>query len=81
MLKQSEGGGPLQGGKRYLVRFRVSPDSLTWHIICAGEVLSRYCRKRDAVKEAAVRARQNSPSVLVIERMDGTVEHERRYRT
>ncbi|PRX45359.1 uncharacterized protein DUF2188 [Prauserella shujinwangii] len=65
--------------KRYVVRFRVSPDSLTWLVECEGEVLSRHCRKRDAVREAAGRARTTRPSVLVIHRIDGTRSGERRY--
>lgn len=65
--------------RRYRVRFRVSPDSLTWQVRQGEEVLSRHCRKRDAVREAARHARSNSPSALVVERMDGTVECQRRY--
>ncbi|MFF5991430.1 DUF2188 domain-containing protein [Prauserella flavalba] len=65
--------------KLFQVRFRFSPDSLTWLVIHDELVLSRYCRKRDAVAQAARVARANPPSVLVVERMDGTVERERRY--
>lgn len=65
----------------YLVRFSVSPDSLTWYVVCAEAVLSRHCRKRDAVAEGARRARQGAPSVLLIERMDGSVEGVRNYQS
>ncbi|PXY34966.1 MULTISPECIES: DUF2188 domain-containing protein [Prauserella] len=65
--------------KLFQVRFRFSPDSLTWLVVHEQLVLSRHCRKRDAVTEAARVARANPPSALVIERMDGTVERERRY--
>ncbi|MBK1784337.1 DUF2188 domain-containing protein [Prauserella cavernicola] len=65
--------------KRFQVEFHFSPDSLTWQVVHDGLELSRHCRKRDAVAEAARVARTNAPSVLVIGRMDGTLERERRY--
>lgn len=65
---------------RYSVVFRFSPDSLTWLVKCGDDVLSRHCRKRDAVDEAARRAREGAPSVVTVERMDGTVQAQRRYR-
>ncbi|MEU6641288.1 DUF2188 domain-containing protein [Saccharomonospora sp. NPDC046836] len=65
--------------RRYVVEFVVSPDSLTWLVKDGAEVLSRHCRKRDAVRTAARVARANAPSILTIHRMDGTFEGERRY--
>ncbi|MFC4005023.1 DUF2188 domain-containing protein [Prauserella oleivorans] len=64
---------------RFLVQFRFSPDSLTWLVVRDGSVLSRHCRKRDAVRIAAGHARRHAPSTLVIERMDGTEQARRRY--
>ncbi|ASR33829.1 hypothetical protein BAY61_01185 [Prauserella marina] len=63
----------------FSVQFVFSPDSLTWLVKRDDEVLSRHCRKREAVSEAARVARADIPSVLVISRMDGTLEGERRY--
>lgn len=65
--------------KRFLVRFQVSADSLTWLVIRDGDVLERYCRKRDAIGRAARLARADPPAALVVERMDGTVQASRRY--
>nr|WP_199431115.1 DUF2188 domain-containing protein [Qaidamihabitans albus] len=65
--------------RRYLVRFLVSPDSLTWLVEHEGHLLSRHCRKRDAVREGARQARTGAPSILVVERMDGTRQSARRY--
>lgn len=65
--------------RRYVVRFVASPDSLTWLVEHEGGVLSRHVRKRDAVREAAARARARAPSELVIHRLDGTTESERGY--
>ncbi|WP_313886906.1 DUF2188 domain-containing protein [Saccharomonospora amisosensis] len=65
--------------KRFLVRFQVSADSLTWLVIRDGDVLERYCRKCDAIGRAARLARADPPAALVIERMDGTVQATRRY--
>ncbi|WP_007023632.1 DUF2188 domain-containing protein [Saccharomonospora iraqiensis] len=56
---------------RYSVVFRFSPDSLTWLVRREGAVLSRWCRKRDAVAEAARLARGDAPSTLTIGGMDG----------
>ncbi len=64
---------------RFLVRFRFSPDSLTWLVVHGETVLSRHCRKRDAARVASAHARQYRPSTLVIERMDGTAQVRRRY--
>lgn len=64
---------------RFVVHFRFSPDSLTWLVVRDGRVLSRHCRKRDAVLVAAEHARGHAPSTLVIERMDGTEQARRRY--
>lgn len=64
---------------RYLVRFQVRADSLTWLVIREGETLRRYCRKRDAIRRAAGLARAERPAELVIERMDGTPQATRRY--
>ncbi|CAM2988558.1 DUF2188 domain-containing protein [Saccharomonospora xinjiangensis] len=66
----------------YSVVFRFSPDSLTWLVSREGIVLSRFCRKRDAVREAARLARGSGgegPTVVTVERMDGTVQCVRRY--
>ncbi|WP_197319393.1 DUF2188 domain-containing protein [Saccharomonospora sp. NB11] len=63
----------------YTVVFRFSPDSLTWLVSRRRTVLSRHCRKRDAVREAARLARACGHAELTVERMDGTVEWIRRY--
>ncbi|WP_019818615.1 DUF2188 domain-containing protein [Saccharomonospora saliphila] len=64
---------------RYRVVFRFSPDSLTWLVERGDEVLSRWCRRHDAVREAARCAREGAPSTLTVERVDGTVQQRRRY--
>lgn len=61
------------------VRFRLSPDSLTWLVTRDDVVLSRHVRKRDAERVAAAHARGRRPSTLVIERMDGTCQSVRSY--
>lgn len=64
----------------FAVRFRLSPDSLTWLVVRDGAVLSRHVRKRDAERLAAAHARGRRPSSLVIERMDGSEQARRHYR-
>ncbi|GAA1213933.1 hypothetical protein LY12_003382 [Prauserella alba] len=64
----------------FAIRFRFSPDSLTWLVVRDGAVLSRHVRKRDAERLAAAHARGRRPSTLVIERMDGTEQARRQYR-
>ncbi|EHK84825.1 hypothetical protein SZMC14600_17645 [Saccharomonospora azurea SZMC 14600] len=63
----------------YSVVFRFSPDSLTWLVSRERTVVSRYCRKRDAVREATRLARAATRAELTVERMDGTVEWVRHY--
>src|SRR5690606_39978445 len=43
------------------VRFRLSPDSLTWLVTRDDVVLSRHVRKRDAERLAAAHARGRRP--------------------
>ncbi|MBB3049437.1 hypothetical protein FHS23_000432 [Prauserella isguenensis] len=64
----------------FAVRFRLSPDSLTWLVVRDGTVLSRHVRKRDAERLAAAHARGCRPSSLVVERMDGSEQARRHYR-
>lgn len=45
-----------------------------------GEVLSHHGRKREAVCAAARLARRDRPSVLQIQRRDGSIESRRVYR-
>ncbi|MBB3662483.1 hypothetical protein FB384_001387 [Prauserella sediminis] len=71
--------GPVQHTE-FAIRFRLSPDSLTWLVVRDGAVLSRHVRKRDAERLAAAHARGHRPSTLVIERMDGTEQARRYYR-
>ncbi|OQO90864.1 hypothetical protein B1813_15180 [Saccharomonospora piscinae] len=61
------------------VVFEFSPDSLTWLVGRGDVVLSRHCRKHDAVREAAGRARAHRDAVVRVERMDGTVQCRHRY--
>ncbi len=63
----------------FSVVFRFSPDSLTWLVSRDETVLSRHCRKRDAVREAARLARADGHAVVRVERMDGTVQCRHRY--
>lgn len=65
--------------KRYTVEFRFSPDSMTWLVRHAGKVLARHIRKRDAVSDGARFARADPPSMLLVRRIDGSVQERRRY--
>lgn len=59
--------------------FWVSPISGDWDVRCGEVVLSHHGRKRDAVLVAAGRAQAERPSVLKIQRRNGSVASERRY--
>ncbi|ACU95258.1 DUF2188 domain-containing protein [Saccharomonospora viridis] len=63
----------------FSVVFRFSPDSLTWVVSRGKKVLSRHCRKRDAVREAARLARADGRAEVRVERMDGTIQCRHRY--
>ncbi len=63
----------------YSVVFRFSPDSLTWLVSRGPIALSRHCRKRDAVREAARLARASGRAKLTVERVDGSVQCVRHY--
>jgi ketosteroid isomerase-like protein len=63
----------------FSVVFRFSPDSLTWVVSRGKKVLSRHCRKRDAVREAARLARASGRAKLTVERVDGSVQCVRHY--
>jgi len=59
----------------------VAPLYGSWDVRCAGKVLSHHERKREAVQAAARLARADSPSLLKIQRRDGTIESRRVYGT
>lgn len=59
---------------------RVTPDGDEWGVRIDGqEVDARFDTKRQAVREARARARQQAPSRLVIHRADGTIERSHGY--
>ncbi|WAL65364.1 DUF2188 domain-containing protein [Amycolatopsis cynarae] len=58
----------------------VSPLFGSWDVRRAGKVLSHHGRKREAVNAAARLARADRPSVLAIQRRDGSIESRRVYR-
>ncbi|GHF59667.1 hypothetical protein FHX82_000487 [Amycolatopsis bartoniae] len=58
----------------------VSPLCGSWDVRRKGEVLSHHGRKREAVCAAARLARRDRPSVLQIQRRDGSIESRRVYR-
>ncbi|MCP2237717.1 hypothetical protein [Prauserella halophila] len=78
-VDRDHSGDPVQH-TAFAVRFRLSPDSLTWLVVRDGAVLSRHVRKRDAERLAAAHARGCRPSSVTIERMDGTEQTRRHYR-
>ena len=57
----------------------VSPLFGSWDVRRAGKVLSHHGRKREAVCAAARLARADRPSLLNIQRRDGSVESRRVY--
>ncbi|HJQ45677.1 MAG TPA: DUF2188 domain-containing protein [Amycolatopsis sp.] len=57
----------------------VSPLFGSWDVRRAGKVLSHHERKRDAVCAAARLARADRPSLLKVQRRDGSVESSRSY--
>ena len=59
--------------------FWVSPISGDWDVRSGEVVLSHHRRKRDALQVAAERARAHRPSVVRIQRRDGSIASERRY--
>ncbi|HVV09191.1 DUF2188 domain-containing protein [Amycolatopsis sp.] len=58
----------------------VSPLCGNWDVRRGGRVLSHHCRKREAVEAAARLARADRPSVVRIQRRDGSIESTRMYR-
>lgn len=59
--------------------FWVSPISGDWDVRCGEVVLSHHGHKRDAVRVAAGYAQADRPSVVKIQRRDGSLASERRY--
>jgi len=57
----------------------VSPLFGSWDVRCADRVVSHHERKRDAVRAAVRLARAHPPSLLKIQRRDGSVESRRVY--
>ncbi|HVW41947.1 MAG TPA: DUF2188 domain-containing protein [Amycolatopsis sp.] len=57
----------------------VSPLLGNWDVRRADKVLSHHERKREAVNAAARLARADRPSLLKIQRRDGSVESRRVY--
>ena len=57
----------------------VSPLFGSWDVRCADKVLSHHERKREAVAVAARLARADRPSLLKIQRRDGSIESRRVY--
>ncbi|KAA9148517.1 DUF2188 domain-containing protein [Amycolatopsis acidicola] len=58
----------------------VSPLCGDWDVRRVGRVLSHHGRKREAVAAAARLARADRPSVVQIQRRDGSIESRRAYR-
>ncbi|NKQ58168.1 DUF2188 domain-containing protein [Amycolatopsis sp. K13G38] len=58
----------------------VAPLCGSWDVRRAGKVLSHHERKREAVAAAARLARADRPSLLQIQRRDGSIESRRVYR-
>ncbi|UQS22039.1 DUF2188 domain-containing protein [Amycolatopsis thermalba] len=57
----------------------VSPMLGSWDVKRGAAVLSHHERKREAVRAAAKLARADRPSVLRIQRRDGSIESRRLY--
>jgi hypothetical protein len=57
----------------------VSPLFGSWDVRRADRVVSHHGRKRDAVVAAARLARTDRPSMLKIQRRDGSIESRRVY--
>ena len=58
----------------FSVVFRFSPDSLTWVVSRGKKVLSRHCRKREAVREAGRQDRDDWSEEVREEKKDGKIE-------
>jgi hypothetical protein len=57
----------------------VSPLFGSWDVRRMGQVVSHHGRKREAVAAAARLARRERPSMLKIQRRDGSIESRRVY--
>ncbi|NKQ51971.1 DUF2188 domain-containing protein [Amycolatopsis sp. K13G38] len=60
-------------------QYWVSPIAGDWDVTRQNEVLSHHGRKRDAVNAAARLAQANQPSIVTIQRRDGSIETRRFY--
>ncbi|GAA4664132.1 DUF2188 domain-containing protein [Amycolatopsis dongchuanensis] len=58
----------------------VSPLLGSWDVRRMGQVVSHHGCKREAVRAAAGLARRDRPSLLQIQRRDGSIESRRVYR-
>lgn len=57
----------------------VSPIAGDWDVKRQNEILSHHGRKRDAVNAAVRCARADQPSVVIVQRRDGSTESRRFY--
>lgn len=76
---ESSGGFRPENSTTSRREYRVSPIFGDWDVKRKDNVLSHHGNKQAAIRAAARLARVNGPSVLTIERRDGSIESRRLY--